>query len=100
VDPQHSTEKGRQRDFSVAFGTLSSKYGLGAHVPALLPSETMKSKKIMGKQPGEPKDTSTSPSSSSPSAPKLTQAQREQALVDVMSRYSGASPLPGGRWKI
>jgi len=104
VDPQHSTEKGGQRDFSAASGTPSSKYGRGEHVLAPLPSEPMKSKKVMGKQPGEPKDTSTSPSSLSPaSAPsqgKLTQAQREQAVVDVMSTYSWGSPFPGGRWKI
>ncbi|KAH9972010.1 hypothetical protein BGW80DRAFT_411723 [Lactifluus volemus] len=97
VNPQQLTGKNEKRDFEAAFVTLASTYGWGAPIPAPLPSEPTQSRKIARKRPAHPKETPTPPPPSPPSQQTFTQAQREQAVVDVMSRYSWASPLPGGR---
>ncbi|KAI0298082.1 hypothetical protein B0F90DRAFT_824826 [Multifurca ochricompacta] len=102
VDPQRSTKKGGKPDPDVIFGTLASTYGWGGHVPAPLPE---KSKKNASKRSAPPPPPHTpTPTSTSPSPPRqqtLTQAQREQAVADLASRYGwAASSFPGCRWKM
>ena len=94
---QSSPRKDGQRDPNAVFGTLSSTYGWGGvHVPAL-PSDG-KSKKS---KPTAAQQDAAAPAPSAPHQPlrrPLTQAQREQAIVDLSSRYGHTSLMPGGRW--
>jgi hypothetical protein len=101
-----STKKDGQRDPDAVFGALSSTYGWGGvHVPALPsdPAAPSKSKKTPAVKSAATQQDAAAPAPSTPHKPlrrPLTQAQREQAIVDLSSRYGHASPLPGGRWKI
>jgi len=92
-----------QRDPNAVFGALASTYGWGGvHVPALPsdPATTGKSKKTPGNKPTTAKQDAAATAPSTPQQPlrrPLTQAQREQAIVDLSSRYGHASLFPGGR---
>ncbi|KAI9454066.1 hypothetical protein BJY52DRAFT_1225303 [Lactarius psammicola] len=97
-----ATKKDGQRDPDAVFGALASTYGWGVHVPAL-PSEPAASGKKPAGKPAAAQQDVAAPASSTPHQPlrrQLTQAQREQAIVDLSSRYGYASPLPGGRWRM
>jgi len=99
---QSSPKKGGDPD--AVLGTLASTYGWGGALVPALPSEpatTGKSKKAPRVKPTAVKQDAAAPASSTPHQPirqPLTQAQREQAIVDLSSRYGHGSPLPGGRW--
>ncbi|KAI9442981.1 hypothetical protein H4582DRAFT_1921699 [Lactarius indigo] len=97
------TRKDEQRDPDAVFGTLSSTYGWGGvHVPAL-PSEPAATGKMSATKPATTQQDVAAPAPSTSHQPlprQLTQAQREQAIVDLSSRYGYASPLAGGRWKM
>jgi len=95
---QSSTKKDGKRDPDAVFGALSS-----THVPALPsdPAAPAKSKKTPAVKPAAAQQDAASSTPNQPLRRPLTQAQREQAIVDLSSRYGGfASPLPGGRWKV
>jgi hypothetical protein len=101
---QSSPTKDGQRDPNAVFGNLSSTYGWGRALIPALPSEpatTSESKKAPRLKATAVKQDAAAPISSTPHQPirrPLTQAQREQAIVDLSSRYGPGSPLPGGRW--
>jgi len=103
---QSSTKKDGQRDSDAVFGALASTYGWGGvHVPALPsdPAAPGKSKKTPAVKPTAARQDVAAPAPSTPHQPlrrPLTQAEREQAIVDLSSRYGHTSTLPGGRWKM
>ncbi|KAI0265677.1 hypothetical protein BC834DRAFT_173732 [Gloeopeniophorella convolvens] len=105
VGNQPTADKGQQRDPDAAFGSLASTYGWGVGIPAPLPSERKDKKKSASKQQVSSASissasTPSTPYSNAPRQPKLTQAQREQAIVDLTSQYGWASTVPSGRWRL
>ena len=103
VSPTRSSpKKDEQHDPNASFGALASTYGWGgAHIPAL-PSASATTGKSKKKKPSAAQKSAAS-AAQAPSAPHqplrqpLTQAQREQAIVDLSSRYM---TLPGGRGRM
>lgn len=97
-----ATTKDGRRDPDAVFGALASTYGWGVHVPAL-PSEPAATGKMPATKPATAQKDVAAPAPSTSHQPlprQLTQAQREQAIVDLSSRYGYSSPLAGGRWKM
>ncbi|KAH9010959.1 hypothetical protein EDB84DRAFT_1070074 [Lactarius hengduanensis] len=97
-----ATTKDGRRDPDAVFGALASTYGWGVHIPTL-PSEPAATGKTPATKPATAQKEVAAPAPSTSHQPlprQLTQAQREQAIVDLSSRYGYASPLAGGRWKM
>ncbi len=98
---QGSLKKDGQSDPHAVFGALSSKYGWGGVYIPVLPSEpaaTGKSTKIAGKHAVAQQDVAApTPPYRGHSSPafrrQLSQARREQAVVDLSSRYGNARAL-------